>query len=124
MNDFTVKRRLTEVIPNSVELGNKINKVLNILFISWSIIVIIMYFSGVDLPNYIDVTVSMIAIGISISHQLYNYIAYRNSNIRKIGIAPISTQSTSPKSLKTVAPIFKSNIDSIDLDKIKVSFNA
>lgn len=106
MNDFTVKRRLTEVLPNSVELGNKINKGLNIIFITWSVLVIIMYFSGVELPNYIDVTVSIIAIGIAVSHQLYTYIAYRKSGIRKIGIMP--------------TPVFKSNLDPLELNQINL----
>lgn len=116
MNDFTVKRRLTEVMPNSVELGNKINKGLNIIFLTWSVLVIIMYFSGVVLPNYIDVAVSIVAIGITVSHQLYTYFAYRNSDIRKIGIMPTTSVP------QVSAPIFKSNLDPLDLNKVNISF--
>jgi hypothetical protein len=114
MVDFIIKRRGTEVIPSSVELGNKVNNALNILFITWSVLVIIMYLSSVDIPDYIDIIVSTIAIGIALSHQLYTFIEYRKSGVNKISIDPIKVPS---KPVQNIG----SNIELLDLNKIKIT---
>jgi hypothetical protein len=104
---FTVNRRDTNVIPNNVVLGNKVNNVLNYLFITWSVLVIIMYFVGVSIPNYVEIIVSSIAIGIAVLHQIYTRLEYRRSGVHKIGITPNTTN--------------KGNLDLTDLNKIIVT---
>lgn len=85
---YIVKRRETIVIPNSVETGNKLNKYLSIGFLTWSIIVIICYFSEVNIPEVVDISISMFAIGVSVVHSLYNYYCFKSHNLYSIGPEP------------------------------------
>lgn len=107
MATFTVNRRDTNVVPSNVVLGNKVNKVLNYLFIMWSVLVIIMYFAEVNIPDYVDITVSAIAIGIAVSHKIYTMIEYRRSGVHKISTTPVQTNT--------------GNLDLTDLNKIIVT---
>lgn len=112
MADFTVNRRGTQVIPSSVVLGNRVNSTLNILFITWSVLVIIMYFVNINIPDYVDISVSMLAICIAVSHQIYTFIEYKRSGVYKVNIEPLNTKPLQKNSIN--------NIDLLDLDKVKI----
>lgn len=84
MNGFVVKRRDTFVEPAGVETGRQITKVLNIVFLTWSVLTIIMYFLSIDIPDYVDVSVSIFAISVSIMYQLYKAYWFKKSQISKV----------------------------------------
>ncbi len=90
-DSYIVKRRETTVIPVGIEVGNKLNKWLSYVFLTWSIIVIICYFAGVEIPDCADIAVSMSAIAISIVYSLYNYYSFKSHNLYKVGIVPTTS---------------------------------
>lgn len=84
MNGFVVKRRDTLVEPASVETGRKMTKILNIVFLTWSVLTIIMYFLSIDIPDYFDVSISIFAISVSVMYQLYKAYWFKKSQISKV----------------------------------------
>jgi hypothetical protein len=84
MEKYIVKRRETIVVPKSVEIGSKVNHILNVIFLTWSIMTIILYFSNIQVSDSLDIGVSLLAIGISISYQVYKYYMFRKSEVNKI----------------------------------------
>lgn len=84
MSNFIVKRRDTIVEPASVETGRKITKVLNVVFLTWSVLTIVMYYSSINLPEYVDISVSIFAIAVSVTYQIYKAYCFKQSQISKV----------------------------------------
>jgi len=84
MDNYIVQRRETIVIPKAVADGRKVNNILNIIFLTWSVLTIIMYFLNINVPDYLDIAVSISAISISILYQVYKYYSFKKSEISKV----------------------------------------
>jgi hypothetical protein len=128
MNGFVVKRRDTLVEPAGVEIGRRITKVLNIVFITWSVLTIIMYFLSIDIPDYFDVGVSIFAISVSVTYQLYKAYWFKKSQISKVFDDPdlalrrkIDNGDIKRKAAR-VEPINNLDMNFLSLEDIKADF--
>ncbi len=84
MDRYVVRRRETIVEPKEVETGRRVTKLLNIVFLTWSVLVVIMYFASIDIPDYVDIGISIFAITVSIAYQSYKWYFYKKSEIGKV----------------------------------------
>jgi len=124
-NDYIVRRRDTIVIPKTIENGRKVNNILNYIFLTWSVITIILYFSSSEnlLPEYVDVGVSMLAIIISIGYQIYKLYEYRSSKLNQIFDDPANI-AKGPRRTAIVKPTVVTNaaqnLDLLNLNEVKL----
>ena len=118
MDNFIVKRRETIVIPKEVETGRNINKLLNVIFLTWSVLTIILYFSGASVPDNLDVGVSLFAIGISICYQVYKYYMFRKSEVNKVFDDPDEALKR-----KNANPVRRTaNIQPVKINNVETNF--
>lgn len=127
MSNFIVKRRDTIVEPVSVETGRKITKVLNVVFLTWSVLTIIMYYSSVNLPEYVDIGVSMFAILVSVSYEIYKAYCFKQSQITKVFDDPDlalrkKIETGNMKRRVATKPLNNLDIDFLSLNDIKPDF--
>ena len=76
-----------EVIPKMVEYGNQVNKYLNYMFLTWSTLVVILYFAGVNIPDEIDVGVGLSSIILSALYYLYITYIFKEEHLYKVAPA-------------------------------------
>ncbi len=130
MNNYIVNRRETIVIPKAVADGRRVNYVLNIIFLTWSVLTIIMYFTNVEVPDYLDIGVSITAIAISVVYQVYKYYSFKKSEISKIFDDPdlaLKRKNESKENNRRIAIKPIQNVDSpslemLNLADVKVNF--
>jgi hypothetical protein len=112
--NYIVKRRGTTVTPIEVEYSNKLNKGLSIVFLCWSVVVIICYFSNVNIPEYIDISISILAITVSCAYYTYKYFTYKNHKLDAVSPAP--KEKERKQAIRNVSPIDFTNLEEIKLD--------
>jgi hypothetical protein len=83
-DNYVVKHRDTIVVPKSVEVSRSINDYLSYVFLSWSMITLILYFSDIEIPEYVDVAIGCVSIFCTIAYYSYSHYAFKRSNLSKI----------------------------------------
>jgi hypothetical protein len=130
MNNYIVNRRETIVIPKAVADGSRVNFVLNIIFLTWSVLTIIMYFASVDVPDFLDIGVSILAIAISLLYQIYKYYIFKKSKIYKIFDDPDlalkrkneSKENNRRVAIKPIQNVASSSLEILNLNDIQADF--
>lgn len=112
---YVIKRASTYVSPVEVEHVGDIKKALSVVFICWSLIIIICYFAGISIPDYIDISVSLTSIFVSISYFLYKQYMYRSHKLGSISPAPIVRDRK-----RGIIPIINKSDSFVNLEDIKL----
>ena len=98
-----VRRRDTIIEPIEIAYSNTLNRTLTWILISYSLVVVIMTFSGYSAPEYMDLGVSIFSLSTPVLFTLYRYFMYwqKPTNI----IAPMAElQLDSQVSRESVSP--------------------
>ena len=81
-----VPRKNTIIVPKSVVKAILVKDILSYIFILYSIITIILYFSNTQYPQLFDVIVSLVAISIPVIDFLY--VKYKEKKYKLDSIVP------------------------------------